>query len=300
MHIALTGTTGRVGSRLLPRLLARGDRVRTLVRTEEAAGRMSDLGAEPVVGDLRDTTVHAPLTKDADVVLHVAARFRARSATGELVAADEQEVHSVNVEATRELAHAAAVAGAPGFVLVSTQLVYPGGLGRPAVETDPTDPDAVQGAYPRSKVAIERDLLGRSGGGLALTVVRLAFVYGEGDPHLRESLRWAAGWPGHHRLHMIHHADVAQALVRVLEAPRAGGRVYNAADDAPMTGVELHQLNGVAPPGDHEKGDGKDDEKDEVSPDPWHGIVSTRRIRRELGFWPRFPSAWAAEDAGAL
>jgi len=29
--------------------------------------------------------------------------------------------------------------------------------------------------------------------------VRLAFVYGEGDPHLAESLHWAGSWPSHKR-----------------------------------------------------------------------------------------------------
>ena len=35
-------------------------------------------------------------------------------------------------------------------------------------------------------------------------------------------------------------------------------------------------------------------------PDPWHGVVSTVRIRDELGFRPLYPSVWAARDAGAL
>ncbi len=34
--------------------------------------------------------------------------------------------------------------------------------------------------------------------------------------------------------------------------------------------------------------------------DPWHAIVSTVRAQRELGFRPRYPSAWAAMGSGAL
>jgi hypothetical protein len=34
--------------------------------------------------------------------------------------------------------------------------------------------------------------------------------------------------------------------------------------------------------------------------DPWFGIVSTRRIRTELGFRPLYPTVWTARDAGAL
>jgi hypothetical protein len=30
------------------------------------------------------------------------------------------------------------------------------------------------------------------------------------------------------------------------------------------------------------------------------GIMSTERIRRELGYRPLFPTAWSARDAGVL
>jgi nucleoside-diphosphate-sugar epimerase len=281
MHVALTGTTGRVGSRLLPRLVARGDTVRALARTPDAAAHVRALGAEAIVGDLRDASVRAALVRGVDAVLHVAALLR----TG-----GEAEMYAVNVDATLGLADAAQAAGVRRFVFTSTQLVYSTGLGRPAVETDPTEPAEGWGAYPPTKAAAERALLARSGA-LRATIVRLGFVYGEGDAHLRESLRWAGRWPGHQRLHMIHHADVAQALIRVLEAPGVDGRIYNAADDAPMTAVELHQLAGAEPPCG---------EPADPAPDPWYGVMSTQRIRRELGLRPLYPSALAAADAGAL
>ena len=125
--------------------------------------------------------------------------------------------------------------------------------------------------------------------GLGVRIVRFAFVYGEGDPHLAESLRWAGRWPGHQRLHLLHHADAAQAVGRVLLAPGIDGRIYHAADESPVTAVELHALNG-APFPDRPAGD----------TDLWHGIVDTTRIRSELGFRPWYPSVWSARDAGAL
>jgi nucleoside-diphosphate-sugar epimerase len=125
--------------------------------------------------------------------------------------------------------------------------------------------------------------------GMGLRIVRLAFVYGEGDPHLAESLRWAGQWPGHQRLHLLHHADAAQAVIRALNAPGIDGRIYNAADEAPVTAVELHALNGVPFP-DRPAGEA----------DLWHGIVDTTRIRQELGFRPWYPSVWSARDASAL
>lgn len=60
-------------------------------------------------------------------------------------------------------------------------------------------------------------------------------------------------------------------------------------DNSPMTAVELHLLNGLTP-----------SEAVQQDFDPWHRIVSTTRAQRELGFRPRYPSAWTATVAGAL
>jgi nucleoside-diphosphate-sugar epimerase len=203
---------------------------------------------------------------------------------------DADEIRRANVEVTRRLADATLEAGVGRFVAASTTLVYPGGLGRPATEDDRPAPPPAWGVYPATKAEADQALLAlHRDRGLGVRIVRFAFVYGEGDPHLAESLRWAGRWPGHQRLHLLHHADAAQAVARVLEAPGIDGRVYNAADEAPVTAVELHALNGVPFP-NRPAGD----------PDLWHGIVDTTRIRRELGFRPWYPSVWSARDAGVL
>lgn len=148
------------------------------------------------------------------------------------------------------------------------------------------------GAYPASKAEAERGLLELHRElGLDVRIGRLAFVYGDGDPHLAQSLRWAGGWAAHQRLHMVHHADVAQGLLRLLRAPGIGGRAYNIADDAPVSAVELHWVNGAEVPGGM---------AERASDDPWDGVVSNLRIREELGFRPQYPSVWTARDAGAL
>jgi nucleoside-diphosphate-sugar epimerase len=281
MKLLLTGATGRVGRRLLPRLAAQGHDVRAVVRSEVAAERVKAAGAEPVLADLLDPDGYRVALGGRDAVVHLAAVLRST---------DDDEIRQANLEATRRLAGAALDAGVARFVFTSTNLVYPGGLGRPASEDDEPAPPAAWGAYPASKAEAERALLAlHRDRGLGLRIVRLAFVYGEGDPHLAESLRWAGRWPGHQRLQLIHHADAAQAVGRALHAPGIDGRIYNAADESPVTAVELHALNGVPFP-DHPAGDA----------DLWHGVVDTTRIRRELGFRPWYPSVWSARDAGAL
>jgi len=191
------------------------------------------------------------------------------------------DFEGVNVHGTRRLAELSEKV--PSFVHISTNLVYPKGLGRPAVETDPTGPAEEFGDYPRTKALGEQAVLGAR----EAAVLRLAFVYGDGDPHLGESLRWASTWPGHQRLHLVHHEDVAQAVLKVLDGGASG--IFNIADDSPLTAVELHLLNGLTPR-----------EAVQQDFDPWHGIVSTNHAQRVLGFRPRYPSAWVAEVSGAL
>jgi nucleoside-diphosphate-sugar epimerase len=287
MRILITGATGQVGRRFVPRVLRRSvgaDTVRVLVRGEKQAEPFALLGAETVAGDLREPADLRAAVTGMDAVVNVAAAFRG---------VPDEEAWAVNRDAALDLGRAAQEAGVSRFVQVSTNLVYGAGRGRPAVEDDEAIPGSrMWGVYPRSKREAEDGLLAlHRASGLDVRIGRLAFVYGEGDPHLAAALRWAAGWPAHQRMTMVHHADVAQGLLRLLYAPGVAGRAYNIADDAPMTAVELHWLNGAEVPGGM---------AERPLPDAWDGVVSTVRIRDELGFRPLYPSAWAARDAGVL
>ncbi|GGU12326.1 NAD-dependent epimerase/dehydratase family protein [Streptomyces violascens] len=284
MLTLVTGATGQVGRRFVPRLLQgapQGDRVRVLVRDAARGERFADLGAEVIVGDLRDVDVLGRATAGADAVVNVAAAFRGVS---------DEEARAVNGDAAVELGRAAVASGVRRFVQVSTGLVYGAGRGRPLVEGDETVPGThLWGAYPESKREAERALAATDGLD-DLRIGRLPFVYGDGDPHLTDVMEWAPKWPAMQRLHMGHHVDVTQGLRRLLYAAGAHG-VYNIADDTPVTTVDLFVLHGLAVP---------QEAYDKEVDDPWHSVMSTDRIRHELGYRPLFPSVWTARDAGVL
>jgi nucleoside-diphosphate-sugar epimerase len=281
MTILVTGATGRVGSRFVPRLLQQAEPVRVLARDPVRAEPLGGLGAEVVLGDLRDTSTLDDALKGIDAVVHLGASFRGVS---------DEEAVTINHTATVELATSALRAGVTRFVYASTTLVYGAGHDRPALEKD--EPAPPGRAYPTSKAAAEQALLHlHRAEGLPVRIARLAFVYGEGDPHLAESLSWARDWPLHKRLHLVHHADVGQALLRAVRANGVDGEIFNVADDAPVTALELLNLGGepIA-----------EEAASRTLDDPWEGIADTSKIRRELGFRPVYPTVYTAKDAGAL
>lgn len=278
MTTLITGSTGKVGSRFARRMLAAGEPVRLFVRDKEKALP----GADVAVGDLRDAAAIRDAVAGVSAVVHIASSFRAW---------DPEQLTEVDIAGTDTLASAALAAGVTRFVYTSTNMVYDGcDYGRPATEDDPVGTDLFP--YPAAKVEAERRL--RAMDGLDLRIVRLPFVYGDGDPHVAEAARMLADWPPYQRLTAGHHADVAQALMRALRAEGVSGRTYNLADDAPMTAYEVYLLHGIPLPERTVMNDRSGD------PSPWLHTVSTARIRRELGFRPIYPTVASAAEAGAL
>lgn len=276
MVLLVTGATGRIGSRLVPRLVERGDTVRVLVRKDEQAASFQARGSQAVTGDLRQADTLTTAVRGVEAVIHLAAFFRG---------ATPEEARAINYEGTLALARAAQRAGVAKFVYISTNLVYGPGRGRPAREDDEPQPSP-EHFYPVSKLAAEQALVQLyNARAKELRILRLAFVYGEGDPHLSEAVNFTRNWPAAKRFHLVHHADVDQGIMLSLDKPQAGGEIYNVADDMPITIAEIRRLNGFPVP---------ENAMDIQVDDPWEGIVDTTKIKAELGFRPFYPSIYTA------
>jgi nucleoside-diphosphate-sugar epimerase len=275
MKILITGATGKVGSRLARRLAQRGDHVRALVRDPTRAAGLRDERIELVTGDLLDADSLTAAVRGVDAVVHCAAFFRG---------ATPEQAHAVNDLGTRHLAHAARAASVGRFVFTSTGLVYGTTGGRLVNEDDDCVPVH---AYPVSKLAAERFLLALAD--LDVRVLRLPFVYGDGDPHVEEVLPVMRGFLPTQRLSLGHHADVAQAVARVLDASSPGYRIYNVVDDEAPELATLFASVGAPPP------DGSNAEWGRA----FDALVDGRRIREDLGFKPTFPTLADAIAAGA-
>jgi UDP-glucose 4-epimerase len=269
--ILLTGASGLVGSRLLPRLEDAGFDCRALVR------RDIDLppGTTAVRGDLEDPDSLPQALEGVEAVIHLAALFRT---------ADEGAIWKANLDGTRNLIAAAeAHAANSRFIMASTGNVYNSNTSRPSREGDPCTPSA---AYPASKLAAE-ELLRDSA--LTWSILRLPFVYGDGDGHLATIPTLASRFGLHpaHTYSVAHHRDIMTA-VEIALSWTMDGRIVNITDDRPVTVYEMAQLAGNPLEGSAEP-----------LANPWSGRMDPA-LAHELGFRPTVPTIYAAARAKIL
>jgi uncharacterized protein YbjT (DUF2867 family) len=88
MNIALTGSTGFVGSHVLTELVAHGHEVTALVRDEAEAIAVTAKGAQATVVDLYDRVAVVTLLTDLDGSIHTASPGDATSADLDSAVAD--------------------------------------------------------------------------------------------------------------------------------------------------------------------------------------------------------------------
>lgn len=267
MKILITGATGKVGSRLSKRLAERGLFVRCLVRDEGRARELLGAQVELAVGDLVEPSSLSAAVAGVDAVVHCAAFFRG---------ATPEQASAVNDLGTQHLAYAARSASVKRFIFTSTGLVYgpSAAPGRPSREEDACAPIE---SYPKSKLAAERFLLSLEG--LDVRVLRLPFVYGDGDAHIAEVVPLMRTFPATQRMSLGHHLDVAQAVTRLLETPAPSHRVYNLADDEAPDLTTLFASVGAPPP------DGSNPERARS----FEAVMDGSRLRADLGFAPEVP-----------
>lgn len=241
--IVVTGGLGFIGSALVRRLAARGERVRNLDSSTYAA----DPRRIASVGDLVETrtvdVASGPLDEHlagASAVVHCAAETHVTR--GE---SDEAAFFRTNVDGTRAVLDAATRCGIERVVHVSTDEVYGPALAGPFREHDkePGEGSATS-AYARSK-AMADDLALAAGA----VVVRPTNCFGPWQHPEKAVARWIARavsgaalpvWgDGRHLREWIFVDDVRDAIAVLLDA-RAPAGAYNVGPgEDPLPNVEV-------------------------------------------------------------
>jgi dihydroflavonol-4-reductase len=148
MRLFITGATGFVGAHVAQIAAAQGAELRFLARASSNTKNLP-VGADVVVGDLRDPAKFASALQGCDAVIHVAADYR-------LWVPDPAEMYKANVEGTRKLLQLAREAGVPRVVYTSSVATM--GFHGDAVvdeETPVSEADMI-GHYKRSKWMAEQ------------------------------------------------------------------------------------------------------------------------------------------------
>lgn len=246
----VTGGSGFIGGRLLQRLVGEGRSVRALARSETAAERVTELGAEPVRGELGDPVSLTAGADGADVAFHLAAHL------GEW--GPWEDFERGNVVGTRNVLAACEEAGVERFVHCGTEAALM--AGQPLVhvdETAPLRPDS-RAPYPATKAKAEQAVRQASRDGFETVALRPRFVWGKGDttllPEMVETVEagrfaWIGG--GTNVTDTTHVDNVVEGLV-LAAAKGGGGESYFVTDGEPVVFREfvtaLLRTQGVEPP----------------------------------------------------
>jgi uncharacterized protein YbjT (DUF2867 family) len=213
--IAVFGGTGFLGRRIVGHLLDHGFAVRVVSRHPERAERIFRDKASAL------ESIRADVNDNASVLAAVTDVFAVINAVSLYLESNNQTFHSVHVEAAGMLANLARQSGVEGFAHVS-------GIGADAtsasryIRSRGQGEDAVRSAFPSA------------------TIIRPAVMFGPDDAFLNPIMRLLRTLPvfpmfgrGQTALQPSYVEDVAEAIVRALEAPRprvayelGGPRIY--------------------------------------------------------------------------
>lgn len=228
----VTGAAGFVGRHVVEELLTKGDVVRAMVRNPSQGAELRDLGADVLVGDIRDPVSVELAVRGADVVYHCAA------AVGERYT--RRDFEEVNLEGARRVLAAARKTGCRRVVLLSSLHVL--GIGDLENATEELPCRRTYDPASNVKIDMERMALETTDSDTEAVVLRLGVVYGPGDPHnlpkliaaLRNGKFRFLGSRGH-LVPIVHVADAAEAMLLAARAPACGGRIYHITDGSRTT-----------------------------------------------------------------
>lgn len=285
MRVLVTGASGFLGGVVCKELIGRGHDVYALVRREGS----EPPGTSAVAGDLADAAslTHAVQSARPESVVHLAAEIASQR--------DPKKINEANVEGTRRLIAACEAAGVRRMLFTSTVVT---GDAKGALLEEKT-PLPVETAYGRSKQEGERLLRESS---LEEVVIRPSHVYGAGGwfveefvNRLRQPGRFAVIGTGENWWDVVRVEDVASACADAVERAPAGA-LYHVVDDEPISFYDFVALAATA------LGTGPPRRIPAwlarlfAGADPVRAVTrsaksSNARIKSELGWAPRFPSA---------
>lgn len=230
--VAILGATGVYGRHLVPRLLARGYRVRVLARTPEAATTCKACGVDLRAADIFDGASLRAGLAGCDVAINLATALPSPTKAG-----DYSQNDRVRREGVPTFIDACGNAGVPRIVQQGIAMVHGGGGDAWADEDTTPQAQRDDSAGRAIVVALEMEAVVKESA-LDWVILRGGLFYGPGtgfdDDWFGRARAGTLRLPGEGDafVSLVHVADMAEATVRALET-WPSRRALIVADDEP-------------------------------------------------------------------
>jgi len=235
MKIFVTGASGWIGSAVVPELINAGHSVVGLARSDEAAKKVTDMGAEVLRGDLNDIDVLRTGAHDSEGIIHLA--FMVPSVSEVATKADARAIDTfIDVLSGSN----------KPLVVTGATLVTPG---RPSTEHD----ELIAAGPIAARITNMKTALASSEKGIRSCLVMMPrSVHGEGERHgfipqliNRAREKGLSGYigEGNTRWPAVHVKDAA-TLFRLTIEKAPAGTVLNAVGDEGVPVREIAEVIG--------------------------------------------------------
>ena len=249
--ILVTGGAGFIGSTFARIALERGYAVRIVdnlsTGSQEVVDNLQDLGAEVIIGDIRNLNLMNTVLHGVDFIVHLAAQISVP-----LSMEYPEDTADINIQGTQVVIDCALKNGVRRLVMASSAAVYGENTNLPLSEEDG---GMLLSPYAESKWENENQILNSRKEGLESVALRFFNVYGVGQ---RPNSAYAAVIPkfvdlivdqqppiingdGLQTRDFIHANDVVQAIFKFLE-PTWVGHKYHVFNVATQTRLSLLDL----------------------------------------------------------
>ncbi|MGB1954949.1 MAG: SDR family NAD(P)-dependent oxidoreductase [Candidatus Poseidoniaceae archaeon] len=249
--ILVTGGAGFIGSTFSRNAIEKGHSIRIVDNlssgSQEVADELQKLGAEIIIGDIRDSDVMDNALQGIDFVVHLAAQISVP-----LSIEYPQETADINIHGTQLVIDYALKHGVKRLVMASSAVVYGENANLPLNEADG---GMLLSPYAESKWENEKQIVDARSKGLECVALRFFNVYGVGQ---RPDSAYAAVIPkfvdllvnqqppsingdGLQTRDFVHVYDVVQAIFKFLEPDWAGANfhVFNVATQTRLSLLDL-------------------------------------------------------------
>ncbi len=236
MNTLVTGAGGFLGLYIVERLVARGDRVRTLCRGSYP--QLDALEVETVRADLRDRDATMAACRGIDVVFHAA------GVAG--IGFDWKYFHGINTLGTKNVVEGCCRHGVGRLVYTSSPSVTFDGTDQHGVDESVPYPARWMCPYPETKALAEQHVLTANGtNGLLTCALRPHLIWGPRDRHLIPRLlaRARSGrlrriGDGSNLVDVVYVENAAEAHLQAADAMTPGspvaGRAYFISQGEPV------------------------------------------------------------------